>query len=100
MRDKEFKAATVSINMQGDAQIVGFADDAAMPNEYLVLQRPLHISDQDRNLGQDTYYFEISGQLDSGYGGIQQAILYSRRWLLLSVKIITTTSSIRGPGHG
>jgi hypothetical protein len=50
--------------------LIGFADDPTNPSQYLLLQRSLEPTDQDRDLGQDTYYLEWCSQEQSVYGGI------------------------------
>ena len=82
MIDLEFDAATVSVSNQDGALTVGLVDEPELPDKYLLLQRSLAARDQDRSLGQDTYYFEISGQDTSGYGGIAKASLNPQSLLL------------------
>jgi hypothetical protein len=71
------QAGTVSINTEDDPLLIGFADNESNPKQYLLLQRGRSFDQQDRSLGQDTYYVEISGQDSSFYGGIASCILSS-----------------------
>lgn len=70
----EFTATLVSVVQQDNVWTIGFADDPAEPSNFVILQRGINADEQDRKLGQDTYYLEVSGQ-PLGYGCIQSASL-------------------------
>lgn len=74
MSDFQLTATAVSVVQQDNACIIGFADDPAEPSNFVILQRAINATDQDRKLGQDTYHLEVSGQ-PLGYGCIQSASL-------------------------
>jgi hypothetical protein len=74
MNELELKATVVSVTNEDGVCIVGFADDPANPIDYLILQRGTSEDEQDKRLGQNTYFLEVSGG-QIGYGGIQRAVL-------------------------
>ncbi|WP_426337272.1 Imm10 family immunity protein [Pseudoduganella sp. R-31] len=71
----EFDATVVSVDEQDEAYIVGFADDAMEPSQYIILQRSTEEDEQDDELGLNTYFLEIGNPSVSGYGGISSAKL-------------------------
>ena len=62
--------------------VLGFADDKDQPSQYLLLQRTLAPSAQDRRLGQDGIHIEINDQSNSAYGGIRRVELKEDRIVL------------------
>jgi hypothetical protein len=77
-----FQATTYSAYTEDEVQILGFADDAAQPEHYLLLQRAEDVDEQDVALGMDSYYVELGGQGLAGYGGIERALLAPGRLTL------------------
>jgi Immunity protein 10 len=68
----EFEAAQVNSQEEDGILLVGFADDAG---HYILLQRSLLPSTEDRKLGQDHVHIEMNDQHHSTYGGIKDYIL-------------------------
>lgn len=73
---KEISARHVTVEENGDTLTIGFADDAINPTSYLLLQRTLKASEQDKKLGLDKIYVECDDQLHSAYGGVKEVSLY------------------------
>ncbi len=71
------------IGEEDDILTIGFADKADEPTTYLLLQRSLLPSEQDKRLGQDKVYLELNEQIHSAYGGIKQVDLNDNRLLLV-----------------
>lgn len=59
--------------------IVGFADDEFKTKHYLLLQRQLAPSEQDRRLGHDAIHIERDSPNNSAYGGINELRLEKNR---------------------
>jgi hypothetical protein len=78
----QFNADAISISSQDGIVIVGLADSTTEPRQYLILQRSLEASQQDQELGQDTFYYEVSSQQMSGYGGIKTVTLMSTNLII------------------
>ncbi|WP_238691771.1 Imm10 family immunity protein [Xanthomonas arboricola] len=74
----KFEAKIVTTaNLDGEFLVVGFADQEAGAEVYLVLQRGLDFDEQDVAHGMDTYHVEWCGQEHSRYGGISKFSLQS-----------------------
>lgn len=76
-------AACVVCEEQDGNYLLGFADSATDTSKYVMLQRSVELSEQDRNLGFDQPHIEIDDQSRSQYGGITRAELSDGRLLLL-----------------
>ena len=61
---------------------IAFANNTDQPTVYLLLQRTLLPSEQDKRLGQDKVYVELNEQSQSAYGGIQRVQLQGKQLLL------------------
>ena len=61
---------------------VAFADRPDQPTTYLLLQRLISPTEQDKRLGHDKVYIELNEQSHSAYGGIKQVQLRNNRLLL------------------
>ncbi|ALK32992.1 Imm10 family immunity protein [Burkholderia plantarii] len=72
----EFSASEVNYTFEDTVHILGFAADPA--TDYVILQRPTEVDEQDKSLGQDTYYVEVCADGVSGYGGIKSVLLKDR----------------------
>ena len=59
----------------GLLQMAGLANDQFKTKQYLLLQKTVHPSDQDRRLGQDQVHITLNDQEHSTYGGIVQVLL-------------------------
>lgn len=75
-------ANCVTCQTQDDVAMLGFADDEFNTTQYVLLQRGLKPSQQDRDCGFDTAHIEVNSQLHSGYGGVVEARLQENRLLL------------------
>ncbi|MBS4431121.1 hypothetical protein E2566_02690 [Pectobacterium punjabense] len=82
----KFSAAYYDASAEEAVLTVGFADNADNPQHFLILQRAEEPDEQDKELGQDTYYVEIGNPGMAGYGGIDDV-------LVTTDKIIFTCSS-------
>jgi len=70
---------------------IGFTDNVDQPSQYLLLQRSLTPSDQDKRLGHDRVHIELTDQGYSAYGGIWRVRLASDRLsLFLDEKMAQT----------
>lgn len=65
--------------------LIGFADDKNEPNEYVIVERALEFDEQDIKLGMDSYYFEYSGQSNSGYDLCSKVVLLQNE-IVFSIK--------------
>lgn len=73
-----FMAQQVSALKDIDAGywMVAFAKEKkSNPKTYLILQRSIETTEEEKKLGQDNYYYEICGPDSSGYGGMVEAVL-------------------------
>ena len=68
-------AKNVSGSAQNGVVMLTFANDAVAPSQYVLLQRALNPSQQDKDLGQDRVHIQINAELNSGYGDISEASL-------------------------
>lgn len=68
-------AKSVSSLEENGVVMLAFADDPAAPSQYVLLQRTLNPSQQDKDLGQDRVHVQVNGELNSGYGDISEASL-------------------------
>ncbi|MGG2041356.1 Imm10 family immunity protein [Burkholderia gladioli] len=77
MMNFEFVAAEVSHTFEDGVHILALA--SAKSEDYMILQRGTEFDEQDRELGQDTYYLEVSADGVAGYGGVESATLNEGR---------------------
>ena len=71
--EPSFSAVEFAVLHEDGVLIGGFRGESSDGDDpYLLLQVADEFDDQDRRLGMDTYYVELSGQGASGYGGIEQ----------------------------
>ncbi len=75
-------ANCVTYQTQDDVAMLGFADDECNPSQYIMLQKGLRPSSQDRECGFDQTYIEVNSQIHSGYGGVVEAQLKENRLVL------------------
>lgn len=78
----QFEATHAVSGEEDEALQLAFADDRNTPEHSLILQRSLEADEQDRELGQDTYYVELGGGYGGGYGGVLAVTLTSARLTL------------------
>jgi len=71
----------VVINQDADVLTIAFANSPE-PESYLLLQRSLVPTNQDKRLGLDRVYIELNEQIHSAYGGIRRAQLQGDRLFL------------------
>ena len=81
----EFDANEISYTFENGIHILGIADAKDEPQDFIILQRETEYTEQDKKLGQDTYYIEICADGVAGYGGIK-AILLSANLLNIEIK--------------
>ena len=81
----EFDANEISYTFENGIHILGIADAKDEPQDFIILQRETEYTEQDKELGQDTYYIEICADGVAGYGGIK-AILLSANLLNIEIK--------------
>ncbi len=79
MAKTRLKAGFVSCSDDGNVVMVGFADQQHDTKAYILLQRSLHPTAQDRAAGEDDVYIEMDDQLHSAYGGIRSIVLSGDR---------------------
>lgn len=80
--DYQIAAKTISIDEDEYSLTVGFLDDGAEPQRYVLLQKALEPDEQDRKLGMDVTHIEIEDQIRSGYGGIASVVFKDGRLLI------------------
>ena len=68
----EFDANEISYTFENGIHILGIADAKDEPQDFIILQRETEYTEQDKELGQDTYYIEICADGVAGYGGINK----------------------------
>ncbi|WP_244814033.1 Imm10 family immunity protein [Caballeronia sp. Lep1P3] len=66
----KFTAGDVSYALEDGIHMLSLVDDPSSPHDYVIFQRGTDFDDQDRALGQDTYYVEIAENGVAGYGGV------------------------------
>ena len=81
----EFNANEVSYTFENGIHILGIADTKDDPQDFIILQRETKYTEQDKELGQDTYYIEVCADGIAGYGGIK-SILLSANLLNIEIK--------------
>ncbi len=67
---KAFDAHFVTMTEDDGIAMIGFADAEFATTQYLLIQRSLIPSQQDRELGHDRIHIEFDSQNQSGYGGV------------------------------
>lgn len=65
-----FKAQCVTFENDGESHTVGFADNGADPQTYVILQRAVESTEEEVRFGLDQIYITIDDQLRSTYGGV------------------------------
>ena len=75
METMSFRASVVNFEEQDGVLVVGFADDPLATSQYVLLQRTLHPSKQDLQLGMQGLHLEINGPDKSGYDAIDSISL-------------------------
>jgi hypothetical protein len=75
-------ANCVTCQTQDDVAMLGLADDEFDPTQYILLQKGLHPSPQDRECGFDQTYIEVNSQIHSSYGGVIEAQLQDNRLVI------------------
>lgn len=78
----KFSAAYYDASAEEAVLTVGFADNADNPQHFLILQRAEEPDEQDKELGQDTYYVEIGNPGMAGYGGIDDVLVTTDKIIL------------------
>jgi hypothetical protein len=71
----EFAANDVTYTYDDGVHVLGLVDSANEPQDYVILQRGTEFDEQDRKLGQDTYYVEVCADGVAGYGGVKSVSL-------------------------
>jgi hypothetical protein len=71
----EFVANDVNYTFEDGVHVLGLVDSANEPQDYVILQRGTEFDEQDRRLGQDTYYVEVCADGVAGYGGVKSVSL-------------------------
>lgn len=90
-----FNASIVTVDETADHVMVAFADREDSPFQYLILQRALAPSDQDRRLGHDLVYLEVNDQLHSCYGGIDRLRITDREIVIdLSEDVVNSLGGV------
>lgn len=59
--------------------MVGFADTEIETQEYILLQKPVHVTEQEAKLGLNKIHITYKEQHQSAYGGIERCILQKDR---------------------
>ena len=68
----KFTANQVTQTFDDGIHTLGFMDDSKEPQTYFLLQLGTEFDEQDKKLGQDTYYVEVVDEDQvSGYGGVK-----------------------------
>jgi hypothetical protein len=75
-------ASCISCDQTEGTATLGFADDELNPSQYVLLQKTLEPDQQDKELGHDGLYVEISSQAHSAYAALAQARLEEGRLVL------------------
>jgi len=70
------KIEHVSIDEENGVLIIGFAESKSDPGRWLILQRTLEASEQDRALGQDVVHISMNSDASGMYGGVMTAVVY------------------------
>lgn len=70
----DFAAKQVSISEDYGSVVLGFVDDEQTPSIYVLLQRALEPSKQDRELGHDRVHLQV-GESAAGYCDFDKVIL-------------------------
>ncbi|WP_406805786.1 Imm10 family immunity protein [Burkholderia semiarida] len=73
----EFVANDVNYTFEDGIHVLGLVDSADEPQDYVILQRGTEFDEQDRKLGQDTYYVEVCADGVAGYGGVKSVSLHA-----------------------
>ena len=78
----ELIANCVTCQTQDEVAMLGFADDEFNTTQYVMLQRGLKPSQQDREHGFDQLHIEVNSQIHSCYGGVVEARLHEKQLVL------------------
>nr|WP_249192408.1 Imm10 family immunity protein [Burkholderia cenocepacia] len=73
----EFVANDVNYTFEDGIHVLGIVDSTNEPQDYVILQRGTEFDEQDRKLGQDTYYVEVCADGVAGYGGVKSVSLHA-----------------------
>lgn len=73
----EFVANDVNYTFEDGIHVLELVDSANEPQDYVILQRGTEFDEQDRKLGQDTYYVEVCADGVAGYGGVKSVSLHA-----------------------
>ena len=76
------RANCVTCQTHDDVAMLAFADDEFNTTQYVMLQKGLKPSQQDRALGLDKLHIEVNSQDQSGYGSVETAWLEENRLVL------------------
>jgi hypothetical protein len=68
-------AKNIELENDGFSLTLAFADEQMGEGEYLILQKGMELSEQDKKFGFDKMYIEVASQKKSGYGGISRMLL-------------------------
>jgi hypothetical protein len=80
----EFNANEISYTFENGIHILGIADAKDEAQDFIILQRETEHTEQDKKLGQDTYYIEVCADGAAGYGGVKSIFLSAN---LLNIEI-------------
>ena len=72
---------------------IAFADDEFDTEEYIILQKAIFCTEEDKELGMDKVYIEYKDQLYSNYGGILKVILKNG---LIEIYVDCNTAKVLG----
>jgi hypothetical protein len=72
-----FGAGFVHLQQDEFVAMVGLADDEFDTTQYIIIQRTLQASEQDRALKQDGVHLEVCDQIRSRYGGLRSVCVAS-----------------------
>jgi len=86
-------ASNIYAKDKGYVIIVAFANDLHDPTKHFMIQGMHKYEEQDRILGQDTVYIEMSGNLQPDYGYIDSFVLNGNN---LSIRLKRETSEKLG----
>jgi len=89
----EINGSYISSEDDGYVMIIAFGDDKFDPSRFFMIQGSHEYDEQDRKLGMDTVYLEMSDNLQPGYGYIDSFILNEDR---LSIRLKRETSEKLG----
>jgi len=89
----KINASHIYVKDEGYEIIVSFANDPQDPDKFIIIQGRHEHDEQDRRLGMDTVYIEISDNRQPDYGHIESFILNGDS---LSIRLERETSERLG----